>query len=78
PQPDVSATALLLHSGVTTGTPQLIPRRHADYSYNFSASSELCGISQKSVYLADLPVAHNLPLACPGILGTLACGGTVV
>ena len=78
PQPDVSATALLLLSGGTTGTPKLIPRRHADYSYNFSASAELCGISQQSVYLAVLPVAHNFPLACPGILGTLACGGEVV
>lgn len=78
PQPDVSATALLLLSGGTTGTPKLIPRRHADYSYNFSASAELCGISQQSVYLAVLPVAHNFPLACPGILGTLACGGKVV
>lgn len=77
-QPDVSATALLLLSGGTTGTPKLIPRRHADYSYNFSASAELCGISQQSVYLAVLPVAHNFPLACPGILGTLACGGKVV
>ncbi|MCP5870901.1 2,3-dihydroxybenzoate-AMP ligase, partial [Klebsiella pneumoniae] len=28
--------------------------------------------------LAVLPVAHNFPLACPGILGTLACGGKVV
>lgn len=72
PQPDVSATALLLLSGGTTGTPKLIPRRHADYSYNFSASAELCGISQQSVYLAVLPVAHNFPLACPGILGN-AC-----
>lgn len=78
PQPDVSGTALLLLSGGTTGTPKLIPRRHADYSYNFSASAELCGISQQSVYLAALPIAHNFPLACPGILGTLACGGKVV
>ncbi|CAH3820512.1 TPA: AMP-binding protein [Klebsiella oxytoca] len=77
-QPEVSATALLLLSGGTTGTPKLIPRRHADYSYNFSASAELCGINAQSVYLAVLPVAHNFPLACPGILGTLACGGKVV
>ncbi|ECA1950213.1 yersiniabactin biosynthesis salycil-AMP ligase YbtE [Salmonella enterica subsp. enterica serovar Virchow] len=78
PQPDASDTALLLLSGGTTGTPKLIPRRHADYSYNFSASARLCGINQQSVYLAVLPVAHNFPLACPGILGTLSCGGKVV
>jgi yersiniabactin salicyl-AMP ligase len=78
PQPDAAGTALLLLSGGTTGTPKLIPRRHADYSYNFSASAELCGLKPQSVYLAVLPVAHNFPLACPGILGTLACGGKVV
>lgn len=65
PQPDVSATALLL-SGGTTATLKLIPPRHADYNYNFSASAGLCGINQQSVYLAVLPVAHNFPLACTG------------
>ncbi len=34
PQPDVSATALLLLSGGTTGA-QTHPLRHADYGYNF-------------------------------------------
>lgn len=71
-------TALLLLSGGTTGTPKLIPRTHADYAYNARASAELCGLDRHSVYLAALPVAHNFPLACPGILGTLSVGGTVV
>ncbi|MGH3586042.1 MAG: (2,3-dihydroxybenzoyl)adenylate synthase, partial [Pseudonocardia sp.] len=31
-----------------------------------------------AVYLVCLPVAHNFPLACPGILGTFGVGGTVV
>lgn len=64
-QPDVSTTALLLLSGGTTGTPKLIPRRHADYSYNFSASAELCGISQQSVYLAVLPVGITFRWPAP-------------
>jgi salicylate---CoA ligase len=31
-----------------------------------------------TVYLVGLPAGHNFPLACPGILGTLLAGGTVV
>jgi yersiniabactin salicyl-AMP ligase len=70
--------ALLLLSGGTTGTPKLIPRTHADYAYNARASAALCGLNEHSVYLAALPIAHNFPLACPGVLGTLSVGGTAV
>jgi len=70
--------ALLLQSGGTTGIPKLIPRTHADYAYNAQASASLCGLTADSIYLAALPVAHNFPLACPGILGTLSVGGCVV
>lgn len=70
--------ACLLLSGGTTGTPKLIPRSHADYAYNARASAELCGFSSDTVYLAALPVAHNFTLACPGIIGTLSCGGRIV
>jgi yersiniabactin salicyl-AMP ligase len=76
PQPD--STALLLLSGGTTGTPKLIPRTHADYTYNYSESAKVCQLDHSTVYLAVLPTAHNFTLACPGILGTLANGGTVV
>ncbi len=72
---DVADTALLLLSDSITGTLKLIPRTHADYSYNFSTSAQLCDINRNSVYLAVLPIAHNFQLACPGILGTLSCGG---
>ncbi|MDP5215400.1 salicylate synthase [Pseudoalteromonas tunicata] len=71
-------TALMLLSGGTTGTPKLIPRRHCDYYYNATASAELCQLDQNTNYLAVLPIAHNFPLACPGILGTLSVGGKVV
>jgi yersiniabactin salicyl-AMP ligase len=70
--------ALLLQSGGTTGTPKLIPRTHADYAYAARASAEICGIGPDSVTLAALPLAHNFPLCCPGLLGTLGQGGRVV
>jgi 2,3-dihydroxybenzoate-AMP ligase len=75
---DPADVALLLLSGGTTGTPKLIPRTHGDYAYNVLATAEVCGLDQDSVYLAALPAAHNFALGCPGVLGTLAAGGTVV
>ena len=78
PTPHYRDVALLLQSGGTTGTPKLIPRTHADYAYNARASAELCGLDAGTVYLAALPLAHNFPLACPGLLGTLSVGGRVV
>lgn len=77
-QPDPNAPALLLVSGGTTGTPKLIPRTHNDYVYNATASAELCQLSSDDVYLAALPAAHNFPLACPGLLGSIAAGGATV
>ncbi|MDE1145058.1 MAG: AMP-binding protein [Azospirillaceae bacterium] len=76
--PDPAAVALFLHSGGTGGLPKLIPRTHNDYEYNARASAELCGLDEDTVYLVSLSAAHNFPLACPGILGTFAAGGTVV
>lgn len=78
PMTDPRDMALLLLSGGTTGTPKLIPRSHADYAYNFSLSARLCELDNDSVYLAVLPTAHNFTLACPGVLGSLAAGATVV
>ncbi len=80
PQPpvDPAAVAVLLISGGTTGKPKLIPRTHDDYAYNARASAQVCDLSAGDVYLVCLPIAHNFPLACPGLLGTLGVGGTVV
>ncbi|MDT0269014.1 AMP-binding protein [Streptomyces sp. DSM 44915] len=78
PGPDAGDLALLLLSGGTTGTPKLIPRTHRDYAYNARAAAEICGLGPDSVYLAVLPAAFNFTLSCPGILGTLHAGGTVV
>ncbi|HEX7052966.1 MAG TPA: AMP-binding protein [Burkholderiales bacterium] len=65
-------------SGGTTGIPKLIPRTHNDYAYNSKASARVCGVSADSIVLIALPIAHNLPLACPGIQGYFFNGGKVV
>jgi 2,3-dihydroxybenzoate-AMP ligase len=65
-------------SGGTTGVPKLIPRTHNDYAYNSKTAAQVCGVTGSSVLLLMLPIAHNLPLACPGIQGFFFNGGTVV
>src|SRR5437773_233244 len=65
-------------SGGTTGIPKLIPRTHNDYAYNSKAAAAVCGVTPDSVLLLALPIAHNLPLACPGLQGYLLRGGKVV
>ena len=75
---DPDAPALFLVSGGTTGLPKLIPRSHNDYRYNIACASAACKLKSNDVYLTVLPAAHNFPLGCPGILGTLAVGGQVV
>ncbi|MBI3692740.1 MAG: AMP-binding protein, partial [Mycolicibacterium aromaticivorans] len=77
-QPDTSGPALLLVSGGTTGAPKLIPRTHDDYVYNATASAALCRLTSDDVYLVALPAGHNFPLACPGLLGAMSMGATVV
>jgi 2,3-dihydroxybenzoate-AMP ligase len=76
--PAGSDVAVFLLSGGTTGLPKLIVRTHDDYAYNARRSAEVSGIDAGTVYLATLPLGHNFPLACPGILGTLFAGGRVV
>lgn len=75
---DFREIAILLLSGGTTGIPKLIPRRHTDYLYVAKTLAEKCSMDEKSIYLAVLPIAHNFPLGCPGIIGTFTVGGTVV
>lgn len=73
-----ASPALLLVSGGTTGPPKLIPRTHEDYVYNATASAKLCRLSGDDTYLVALPAGHNFPLACPGILGAMTVGATIV
>jgi 2,3-dihydroxybenzoate-AMP ligase len=77
-RPDPADVALMLLSGGTTGLPKLIPRTHNDYVCNAKLSGRIAGFNQETVFLAVLPIAHNYTLASPGILATLAFGGTVV
>ncbi len=65
-------------SGGTTGVPKLIPRTHNDYAYNSKRAAEVCGVTGDGVLLLILPIAHNLPLACPGIQGFMFNGGKIV
>ncbi|MEZ5789067.1 MAG: AMP-binding protein [Xanthobacteraceae bacterium] len=76
--PPPEEVALMLLSGGTTGIPKLIPRTHRDYVYNCRQCGRIAEFGPDTVYLAVLPMAHNYTLGCPGVLGALAWGGTVV
>ena len=75
---DPSDPAIFQLSGGTTGIPKLIPRTHNDYAYNSKVASGVCAVERDSVLLIVLPIAHNLPLACPGVQGFLFQGAHVV
>ncbi len=75
---DPTDPAVFQLSGGTTGIPKLIPRTHNDYAYNSKAAVAVCGVDESSVLLLALPIAHNLPLACPGIQGFMFKGARVV
>jgi 2,3-dihydroxybenzoate-AMP ligase len=77
-QPSPADVAFLQLSGGSTGLSKLIPRTHDDYIYSCRASNEICGITEHSVYLAALPVAHNFTMSSPGTLGLFYAGGAVV
>ncbi|WP_119155361.1 (2,3-dihydroxybenzoyl)adenylate synthase [Caldimonas tepidiphila] len=65
-------------SGGTTGIPKLIPRTNNDYAYNSKVAADVAQVDADSVLLLVLPIAHNLPLACPGIQGFMVRGAKVV
>ncbi len=75
---DPEDPAVFQLSGGTTGVPKLIPRTHNDYIYNSQRASAVTGVGRDKVLLIVLPLAHNLPLACPGLQGYLLHGGRVV
>src|SRR6059058_6561348 len=75
---DPTDPAIFQLSGGTTGVPKLIPRTHNDYVYNSRIAAKVCGVTGDSVLLLALPIAHNLPLACPGLQGTMLQGGRLV
>ena len=75
---DPEDPAIFQLSGGTTGIPKLIPRTNNDYAYNSKIAAEVCEVSEESVLLLVLPIAHNLPLACPGLQGFMFQGARVV
>ncbi|MGH7865928.1 MAG: (2,3-dihydroxybenzoyl)adenylate synthase [Candidatus Binataceae bacterium] len=70
--------AFFLLSGGTTGLPKLIARLHTEYLYNARESSKACGVDGASRMLIALPVEHNFPLGCPGMMGALLNGATTI
>src|SRR6185295_632643 len=75
---DPEDPAVFQLSGGTTGIPKLIPRTHNDYIYNSKIASAVTGVGAEETFLDVLPLAHNLPLACPGLQGYLLHGGKMV
>ena len=76
PRPGDVSTMLL--SGGTTSLSKLIPRTHDDYVLNARLCGAAGGFTERTVFMAILPLGHNYNLASPGMLATFYYGGTVV
>ena len=76
PRPADVSTMLL--SGGTTSLSKLIPRTHDDYVLNARLCGAAGGFTDRTVFMAILPLGHNYNLASPGMLGAFYFGGTVV
>ncbi|HEY7273357.1 MAG TPA: AMP-binding protein [Actinoplanes sp.] len=75
---DPDDPAVFQLSGGTTGIPKLIPRTHNDYDFNSRLAVSVCDVRDDDCLLDVLPIAHNLPLACPGMQGFWFSGARVV
>ncbi|MFQ5861395.1 MAG: (2,3-dihydroxybenzoyl)adenylate synthase, partial [Dehalococcoidia bacterium] len=75
---DPMEPAVFQLSGGTTGIPKIIARTHNDYLYLVKASAALIDVRPDDALLVVLPIAHNFPLASPGIQGFLMRGARVV
>lgn len=75
---DPEEPCIMQLSGGTTGVPKLIPRTHNDYVYNTKAAAAVNDIRPDDCLLVTLPIAHNFPLACPGISGFFLRGARSV
>jgi 2,3-dihydroxybenzoate-AMP ligase len=76
--PTPADVAVFQLSGGTTGLPKVIPRTHDDYRYNSLAFAAATDFDGDGVLLVSVPIAHNFPLACPGVQGALLLGARVV
>jgi 2,3-dihydroxybenzoate-AMP ligase len=75
---DPNEPCIMQLSGGTTGVPKLIPRTNNDYVYNTKAAVAVNDLRPDDCLLVVLPIAHNFPLACPGISGFFWRGARVV
>ena len=75
---DPDEPCILQLSGGTTGVPKLIPRTNNDYLYNTKAAVAVNDVHEDDCLLVVLPIAHNFPLACPGISGFFWKGARAV
>jgi 2,3-dihydroxybenzoate-AMP ligase len=75
---DPTVPALFQLSGGTTGIPKLIPRTHNDYIYNTKIAMHFNDVRADNTLLLVLPMAHNFPLACPGIQGFMLRGARTI
>jgi len=77
-RPEPSDVAVFQLSGGTTGLPKVIPRTHDDYLYNSLVFAAATGFDHDGVILLSVPIAHNFPLACPGLQGALLLGARTI
>ncbi|MFG2617012.1 AMP-binding protein [Streptomyces sp. NPDC048507] len=77
PQNSGRVAFFLLGDG-DAGAPVIVPRTHDDYVHQARAAAESVSLTEDDVYLAALPAASNLVFGCPGIIGALGVGATVV
>jgi len=75
---DPDEPCIMQLSGGTTGVPKLIPRTNNDYVFNTKAAVAVNDVRAEDCLLVALPIAHNFPLACPGISGFFWKGARVV
>ncbi len=75
---DPDEPAVFQLSGGTTGVPKIIPRTHNDYVLNSIGCSGSNHMNADTRLLVCLPIAHNFPLASPGIQGVFVHGGAGV
>ncbi len=73
---DADEPAVFQLSGGTTGVPKIIPRTHNDYVLNAIGCAGANHMDGDTRLLVCLPIAHNFPLASPGIQGVFVHGGT--
>ncbi len=77
-RPEPSDVAVFQLSGGTTGLPKVIPRTHEDYLYNSLVFAAATDFDRDGALLVSVPIAHNFPLACPGVQGALLLGARAI